>query len=75
MATTAVMGGGHLDLFENAQAWDFFGYFIPFMVLFIVIEALYSYAHELKLYSFNDTFVRYVVATVLPTTAFLHLAG
>lgn len=65
MASAVAMSGGHLELFENAQAWDFFGWFIPFMVLFIALEALYSHANDLKLYSFNDTFVRYAFHLVL----------
>jgi alkylglycerol monooxygenase len=48
---------GHQALFQRAQQWDFFDYFVPVMVLLICIEALYSYVNNLDLYEFNDTIV------------------
>jgi hypothetical protein len=57
---SAVRGlGGHLGLYAQAEAYDYFGWTLYFMIFLIFVEALYSYFSELDYYALNDSIVRY----------------
>lgn len=64
LSVELLTASGPYGLQLRAQAWEFFDYFIPVMVVFIIIEALYSYAHDLELYEFNDTITRYAIFSI-----------